>query len=200
MIQPRQAILINSLSSHASYSPITFGKIGLQKEIRCTREWWSKRVRIGISFKVAHGHTILSSNSLSKSSHNPDWLTAWPGQCRRNRGMRKAGKTATQGPFSQLLMPFASAMACAKLTTHPRRIFNSGSPYNVPAGSSANLDELKAHYQRKEAEAEEKRMVRLVAEEGDSDILAQRREGDSRSSGRRTSVSSILEGMGLKRP
>ena len=70
----------------------------------------------------------------------------------------------------------------------------------MPAGASANLDELKAHYQRKQLEREEKRMARLVAEEGDSEILAQRREGDGKQSGRGTSVSSILEGMGLKRP
>ena len=37
------------------------------------------------------------------------------------------------------------------------RIFNTGSPYNVPAGSQANLDELIAHYKKENAEAQEKR-------------------------------------------
>ncbi len=46
------------------------------------------------------------------------------------------------------------------------RIFNTGSPYNVPAGQgSANLDKLIAHYERKNAE-EENRKVRIMREGG----------------------------------
>ncbi|KAL8632126.1 hypothetical protein Q9189_002150 [Teloschistes chrysophthalmus] len=46
-------------------------------------------------------------------------------------------------------------------------IFNTGSPYNVPAGHSANLDELIAHYKKKNAEQDAKvraRMERRAAE------------------------------------
>lgn len=41
--------------------------------------------------------------------------------------------------------------------TQTFRIFNTGSPYNVPAGSQANLDELMAHYKKESIEAQEKR-------------------------------------------
>lgn len=43
-----------------------------------------------------------------------------------------------------------------QLTPTPR-IFNTGSPYNVPAGSQANLDELMAYYQKEAISAQEKR-------------------------------------------
>ncbi|KAI4106656.1 MAG: hypothetical protein L6R37_002048 [Teloschistes peruensis] len=46
-------------------------------------------------------------------------------------------------------------------------IFNTGSPYNVPAGHGANLDELIAHYKKKNAEQDAKvraRMERWAAE------------------------------------
>ncbi|KAI4259682.1 MAG: hypothetical protein LQ352_000615 [Teloschistes flavicans] len=46
-------------------------------------------------------------------------------------------------------------------------IFNTGSPYNVPAGHGANLDELIAHYKKKNAEQDAKtreRMERRAAE------------------------------------
>ena len=33
------------------------------------------------------------------------------------------------------------------------RVFNSGSPYNVQAGQTANLDALVAHYEKKNREA-----------------------------------------------
>ncbi|MCJ1370323.1 hypothetical protein MMC20_001536 [Loxospora ochrophaea] len=40
-------------------------------------------------------------------------------------------------------------------------IFNTGSPHNVPAGHSANLDELIAHYRKKNAEMEEAKLRKL---------------------------------------
>ena len=40
---------------------------------------------------------------------------------------------------------------------HDRRVFNPGSPFNVPAGSQANLDELMEHYRRQSHEAQERR-------------------------------------------
>ncbi len=42
------------------------------------------------------------------------------------------------------------------------RIFNTGSPWNVPAGhGGANLDSLIAHYEKKNADAEEQKMKTL---------------------------------------
>jgi hypothetical protein len=42
------------------------------------------------------------------------------------------------------------------------RIFNTGSPYNVSAGQGArNMDELVAHYEKQNAEREEKRIKAL---------------------------------------
>ena len=78
----------------------------------------------------------------------------------------------------------------------PARIFNTGSPYNIPAGHSADLGALKAHYEKKNVEAEDKRMVRLKEMARDSEILKQRREAvlaDKKSQ-------SLLQWMGLQRP
>ncbi|KAL8701501.1 MAG: hypothetical protein Q9224_000465 [Gallowayella concinna] len=42
-------------------------------------------------------------------------------------------------------------------------IFNTGSPYNVPAGHGANLDELINHYRRKRADQDAKTRARMDA-------------------------------------
>ncbi|KAL9601398.1 MAG: hypothetical protein Q9219_002574 [cf. Caloplaca sp. 3 TL-2023] len=47
-------------------------------------------------------------------------------------------------------------------------IFNTGSPYNVPAGHGANLNELIAHYHRKNAEQDAKTRARLDAKAANS--------------------------------
>lgn len=41
------------------------------------------------------------------------------------------------------------------------RVFNTGSPYNVPAGHGANLDGLIAHYKKKNAEQDAKTRARM---------------------------------------
>lgn len=41
------------------------------------------------------------------------------------------------------------------------RVFNTGSPYNVAAGSSADLSAVAAHYERKNREIEEARVARM---------------------------------------
>jgi len=41
------------------------------------------------------------------------------------------------------------------------RIFNAGSPYNVPAGSTVDLSAVIAHYERKNREIEEARVSRM---------------------------------------
>ncbi len=46
------------------------------------------------------------------------------------------------------------------------RIFNSGSPYNVSAGQGPrNMDQLVAHYEKKNADAEEQKIKALAAME-----------------------------------
>jgi hypothetical protein len=40
-------------------------------------------------------------------------------------------------------------------------IFNAGSPYNVPAGSTADLSAVVAHYNKKNQQIEEERVARL---------------------------------------
>lgn len=45
------------------------------------------------------------------------------------------------------------------------RKFNTGSPYNVPAGHGADLSELIAHYQRKNAEQDAKTRSRLESKD-----------------------------------
>lgn len=78
----------------------------------------------------------------------------------------------------------------------PARIFNTGSPYNIPAGHSADLEALKGHYEKKNVEAEKKRVARLEEIAGDSEIVKQRREAllaDEK-------PKSILQWMGLQKP
>ena len=79
------------------------------------------------------------------------------------------------------------------------RVFNTGSPYNIPAGHSADLGALRAHYARKNVEAEEKRMVRLqeMAEERENE--KQRREAQEALLADKKAPS-ILQRMGLQRP
>ncbi|KAL6720735.1 hypothetical protein ACLMJK_002660 [Lecanora helva] len=80
-------------------------------------------------------------------------------------------------------------------------IFNTGSPYNVPAGHAADLTELKAHYERRNKEMEAKQMANLAKVAGESEILAQRRrEEEGGGEKRPMSISAVLEWVGLKRP
>ena len=81
----------------------------------------------------------------------------------------------------------------------PTRIFNTGSPYNIPAGHSADLGALRAHYQKKNMETEEKRIVRLKEMEEESKLKEQRRETEKALLAERKPLS-ILQRMGLQRP
>lgn len=57
------------------------------------------------------------------------------------------------------------------------RLFNTGSPWNIPAGQGgANLDKLIAHYERKNFEEEEKkvRTLREGKKEPDPDSIVRR--------------------------
>lgn len=43
------------------------------------------------------------------------------------------------------------------------RVFNTGSPWNVPAGHGArNMDQLVAHYEKKNADAEDAKLKTLA--------------------------------------
>ncbi|CAF9909341.1 MAG: hypothetical protein ALECFALPRED_005523 [Alectoria fallacina] len=78
-------------------------------------------------------------------------------------------------------------------------IFNTGSPYNIPAGHSADLGALKAHYEKKNVEAEEKRMAKLQETAGEGEVLKQRRAAEEALLADKKPVS-ILQRMGLQRP
>lgn len=78
-------------------------------------------------------------------------------------------------------------------------IFNTGSPYNIPAGHSADLGALKAHYEKKNVEAEEKRIAKLKEVAGDSEILRQRREAEEALRADKK-PQSILQRIGFQRP
>ncbi|KAL2036859.1 hypothetical protein N7G274_010402 [Stereocaulon virgatum] len=73
-------------------------------------------------------------------------------------------------------------------------VFNTGSPYNVPAGHSINLEAVKAHYEKQNAELDRKRMERLKRQAGESELLAQR-EAEAKSKPK-----SILQSLGLAKP
>ena len=77
-----------------------------------------------------------------------------------------------------------------------RRIFNTGSPYNVPAGHSIDLEAVKAHYEKQNAEAELKRMERLKWQAGESELLAQR-EAEALE---HSKPKSILQRLGITAP
>ena len=58
---------------------------------------------------------------------------------------------------SHLLLHYDSCWLMSRL----QRMFNTGSPWNVPAGQTANLDELIAKYQKEAYEANEKKLQQL---------------------------------------
>ncbi len=79
------------------------------------------------------------------------------------------------------------------------RIFNTGSPYNIPAGHSTDLGALKAHYEKKNVEAEEKRTARLKEMADDNEARRQGREAEEAQLTDKKAPS-ILQRMGLQRP
>ncbi len=79
------------------------------------------------------------------------------------------------------------------------RIFNTGSPYNIPAGHSTDLGALKAHYEKKNVEADEKRTARLKEMADDNEVIRQRREAEEAQLADKKAPS-ILQRMGLQRP
>ena len=81
----------------------------------------------------------------------------------------------------------------------PARIFNTGSPYNIPAGHSADLGALKAHYHQQNIKAEERRIVRLQEMEEESKFLEHRREVQ-RAQLAKQKPPTMLQKMGLQRP
>ena len=78
------------------------------------------------------------------------------------------------------------------------RIFNTGSPYNIPAGHSTDLGALRAHYEKKNVEAEEERIVRVKQMADDSEER-ERREAEERLLANKKGQS-MLQRMGLQRP
>ena len=79
------------------------------------------------------------------------------------------------------------------------RIFNTGSPYNIPAGHSADLGALRAHYEKKNVEAEEKRMAKVREMAADSEALKQRRDAEEALVADQK-PQSILQRIGLQKP
>ncbi|KAF6220193.1 hypothetical protein HO133_003324 [Letharia lupina] len=78
-------------------------------------------------------------------------------------------------------------------------IFNTGSPYNIPAGHSADLGALRAHYEKKNVEVEEKRIAKLKEMAGEREILQRRKEVEEALLADKKAPS-ILQWMGLQRP
>lgn len=48
------------------------------------------------------------------------------------------------------------------LTGHNYRVFNVGSPINIPAGHNANLEAITAHYNKMHKETEERQQKRAA--------------------------------------
>lgn len=55
------------------------------------------------------------------------------------------------------------------------RVFNTGSPYNVPAGHSINMEAIIAHYEKRNREVEEKRVARQKWRDAEAAAEAERR-------------------------
>ena len=79
------------------------------------------------------------------------------------------------------------------------RIFNTGSPYNIPAGHSTDLGALRAHYEKKNVEAEEKRAARLQELADYKEAIKQERVAEEALLANKKAPT-ILQRMGLKRP
>ena len=74
------------------------------------------------------------------------------------------------------------------------RIFNTGSPYNVPAGHSVDLSAVIAHYEKQNVLTEEKRIERNTRQANDAEVLAKKvAEERNRKPG-------ILQQLGLAKP
>ena len=74
------------------------------------------------------------------------------------------------------------------------RIFNTGSPYNVPAGHSIDLGAVIAHYEKQNAATEERRIERVTRQAEDAELQAQKQATE------RNRKSSILQQLGLAKP
>ncbi|KAI9857314.1 MAG: hypothetical protein M1824_004864 [Vezdaea acicularis] len=71
-------------------------------------------------------------------------------------------KMIEQAAFDRNL--FQSGKANPHVPLRFQEIFNTGSPWNVPAGhGAANLDKLVAHYEKENREAEERQLKRAAA-------------------------------------
>ena len=74
------------------------------------------------------------------------------------------------------------------------RIFNTGSPYNVPAGHSVDLGAVIAHYEKQNAATEAKRIERVARQANDAEVLAERVASE------RNRKPGILQQLGLVKP
>lgn len=83
---------------------------------------------------------------------------------------------------------------CLLISLLVYRIFNTGSPYNVPAGHSVDLSTVIAHYEKQNAATEEKRIERVKRQAEDAELQAQKQATE------RNRKSSILQQMGLAKP
>jgi len=81
------------------------------------------------------------------------------------------------------------------LTPYPQhRVFNTGSPFNIPAGHSANLDHLRAHYEKENRQGEEQRMARVQARNERDRVMASE-SGTQQSTG----FAKVTEAVGVVR-
>ena len=74
------------------------------------------------------------------------------------------------------------------------RIFNTGSPYNVPAGHSIDLGAVIAHYEKQNAATEEKRIERVRRQANDAELLAEKVASE------RNRKPGVLQQLGLAKP
>ena len=75
-----------------------------------------------------------------------------------------------------------------------RRIFNTGSPRNIVAGSQANLDELRAHYQRELEAATMRRAENLKKRTENLEILG---DNSGKGQGSKGAFASFMETFGV---
>jgi len=74
---------------------------------------------------------------------------------------RNAIRTAAMEKAAEDRHLFLGARPNDTIDLLSQEIFNTGSPFNVPAGSTADLSAVAAHYHRRNREVEERRIARM---------------------------------------
>ncbi|KAL1965983.1 hypothetical protein VTN77DRAFT_4923 [Rasamsonia byssochlamydoides] len=123
----------------------------------------------GPSFYVAvstfaAGYILYRIDKASKESGSESWISSLIRKWMPSEKIfeeRNAIRTAALEKAAVDRHLFISAPGKEYIELKDPELFNSGSPYNVPAGSQADLSAVAAYYHKKNQEMEERRVARM---------------------------------------